>query len=193
MYKLSFFFKEWCKFYCTHKEFENQLKLYNAIDKRTNSVKGARNWNFRDYYELKQNFIQLRPIYVRDLNINIEPFKSWTSREKIPDWWDVYNSIKHDGLNSKNKVTLKIALESLAALFTLHCCNLHTRGYLKQYSSLKATQRWGKIKLKFDLITTPLDSKRYLFKDIYSSVGIGIEIQTSDEQSNRARGIGKNV
>ena len=86
MYKLSFFFKELCKFYCTHKEFENQLKLYNAIDKRTNSVKGARNWNFRDYYELKQNFIQLRPIYVRDLNINIEPFKSWTSREKIPDW-----------------------------------------------------------------------------------------------------------
>lgn len=191
--QIELFFKEWCKFYCTNKVFENQLKLYNTIDKKTNSIRGARNWNFRDYYTLKENFIKFRPIHVRDLNADIEPFKSWTSSDNIPEWWDVYNSIKHDGLNSKSKVTLKIALESLAALFTLHCCNQHTNEYLKQYSSLKASYRFGKIRLKIDQITTPLDSKRYLFKDVCSSAGLGIEIQTSEEQGNRMRSIGKNV
>ena len=191
--QIELFFKEWCKFHCAHQAFENQLKLYNTVDKKTNSIKWARNWNFRDYYELKEKFIQLSPLHVRDLNIDIEPFKSWSSSEKIPEWWNVYNAIKHDGINSKKKVNLKIALESLAALFTLHCCNPHSREYLKQYSSLKATQRWGKLKLKFDQITTPLDSKKYLFRDVYSSAGSGIEIQTSNENSNRLRGVGKNI
>jgi hypothetical protein len=187
--QIELFFKEWTKFYCTHPSFENQLKLYNTIDKKTGLIKGARNWNFRDYYKLKENFIKIRPIHVRELNIDIEPFKSWTSIEQIPEWWNVYNSIKHDGINSKKNVTLRIALESLAALFTLHCCNNHTRDYLKQYSSLTGTNKLGRVKLKFDLITTPLDSKRYLFKDIVS-YGEGIEIQ---KPNNNDYFRGKNV
>ena len=191
--QIELFFKEWGKFECSNKSFENLYKLYNAVDKKSNSIKGARNWNFRDYYILKENCIKFRPLHIREIDDEIEPFKSWTRSELIPEWWSVYNSIKHDGIKSKKKVNLKIALETLAALFTLHCANRYSREYLTQYSSLIASQKWGKIKLKFDQITTPLDSKRYLFKDVYSSFGNGIELQTSTEQSDRSRGIGKSV
>lgn len=182
--QIELFFKEWCKYNCNNKGYENQLKLYNTIDKKTQLIKGARNWNFRDYFILKKDYLQMRPLHVRELNINIEPFESWVSCEKYPEFWEVYNAIKHDGINSKKKVTLKIALESLAALFTLHCCNIHTNSYLKQFSSLKATQSFDKVNIMFDQITTPLDSKRYLFKDVYSSAGRGIEILTSKDRNN---------
>lgn len=175
--QIELFFKEWLKYHCTEVGFEEQLKIYNIVDKTTGEPKGARNWKFKDYFLIKKNFLGLRPLHVRDLNINLKPFDSWKSIGEVPNWWSTYNAIKHDGLNSKNEVNLIVTLNALGALFTLHCCNNYTREYLKQYSSIRASSKWGKIKLKFDQITTPLDSKKYLFKDIYSSSGEGIEIQ----------------
>lgn len=185
--QIELFFKEWLKYYCAEKGFEEQLRLYNIIDRKTKKPKGARNWNFRDYFVIKQHFLGGRPLHVRDLNINLNPFDSWKSIEEVPDWWNTYNAIKHDGINSKKEVNLIVTLNALAALFTLHCCNRNTREYLKQYSSLKASSDWGKLKLKFDQITTPIDSKKYLFKDVYSSSGSGIEIQKASNDNGRKR------
>lgn len=184
--QIELFLKEWCKFICMEKEFENQLKLFNTIDKKTQKPRGAKNWNFRDYYTIKEKYLKYHPLHIRDLNINIEPFKEWENEDNIPEWWNVYNSIKHDGINSKKKVNLKVALNALGALFTLHCCNRDTREYLKQYSSLKASSRFGKVKLGFDQITTPIDSKKYLFKDLGSRTS-EIELQASNNMNQRSR------
>lgn len=191
--QIEIFFKEWGKYECSE-NIDNELyKLYNEIDKKTRNVKGARNWNFRDYFYLKEKYVKYNPLHIRETDTEMDSFSTWTSREKIPEWWDVYNAIKHDGIKSKSKVNLQSALESLAALFSLHCANNHSKNYLKNFSSVKVSSGFDKINVKIDQITTPLDSKRYLFRDIYSSFGKGIEIEKSKDNYNRASGIGKKV
>ncbi|MES2813124.1 MAG: hypothetical protein V4670_11690 [Bacteroidota bacterium] len=192
--QIELFFKEWGKFDCSENNNSELLKSYNEINKKTEIKKGARNWNFRDYFYLKEKYSIARPLHVRDLDIKIDVFSSWNTIDKIPEWWNVYNSIKHDGIKSKKNVNLKIALESVAALFTLHCANKYSREYLKQFSSIKVARRsFGKLNFKMDLITTPLDSKKYLFKDVYSSIGRGVEIIESEELQNQVTFKGKSV
>jgi hypothetical protein len=177
--QIEIFFKEWAKFECSEDESSDLFKLYNVLDKKNGNLKGAKNWNFRDYFYLKDKYLKLRPIHVRELNMDLEPFKSWSTKENIPEWWNVYNSIKHDGIKSKKRVNLEITLESLAALFTLHCANRHSKEYLQQFSSISIENNGRLLKFKFGQITSPLDTKKYLFKDIYTSSGRVIEIEKS--------------
>jgi hypothetical protein len=41
-----------------------------------------------------------------------------------PEWWDVYNRLKHDKYTNLKKATLKIALDSLGALFWIQSLNM---------------------------------------------------------------------
>jgi len=93
-----------------------------------------------------------------------------------PDWWNVYNLIKHDGINSKKEATLKNALNSLSALFLLHCSNGYSRSYLLEFSNQTISERFDFVEIRFNQITTPLDSKRYLFKDISGSFGRPVKV-----------------
>ncbi|WP_425077872.1 hypothetical protein [Psychroserpens sp. S379A] len=191
--QIEVFFKEWAKFECSENKNIDLLKRYNEVNKKTNQIKGARNWNFRDYFFIKEKYLQTRPLHVRPMETDIDSFKSWIIESDLPEWWNIYNAIKHDGINSKKKANLNIALESLAALFTLHCSNRYSRNYLKEFSNANISNSSGKLRVRFGQISSPLDTKRYLFKDVYSHFGRGIEIETSKKSENRARGIGKRV
>lgn len=53
-------------------------------------------------------------------NISFSPFAEWTDQNR-PDWWNVYNKIKHDRINNNNykKGNLKSTYYALARLYVL--------------------------------------------------------------------------
>lgn len=182
--QIEIFFKEWSKY-----DFDSNLhNKYNETNKKTGKKKGSRNWKFDDYFP-KKNKLVSTILYVSPLDKNIEPFANWSQKlegvdENIPEWWDTYNGIKHDGVNYLKKATLKTALESLGALFLLHCNNHYTKGYLNQFRSNNIISRGYNFSLKMGQITTPIDSKRYLFKDVLNSPNRTIHITENTELKN---------
>lgn len=189
--QIEIFFKEWAKYECSENEDLKLWEIYCANDKKTNKPKGARNWTFKDYHFFYEN-VNRRKLFVRDLNKSINGFENWSS-ESPPHWWKVYNSIKHSGIDSKTESNLETALYSISALFQLHCCNQYSRKYLEQFTSITVKRKsFGKIKIEFDKIKTPIDSKKYLFMDIYGTQR-DFEIDISQETYNRMTGKGFNV
>jgi len=53
-------------------------------------------------------------VEIKELDDRVTPFE-----EKKPDWWNVYNRLKHDKYSNLKDATLLIALKSLAALYVL--------------------------------------------------------------------------
>jgi len=176
VFKLKFFFKEWGKYKCSEDENCDLAKKYNQLNRKTQKKKGVKNWNFGDYYIFKERDIKNSFLHVRPLDKDIRPFENWLDEKNPPDWWNVYNLIKHDGINSKKEATLKNALNSLSALFLLHCSNGYSRSYLLEFSNQTISERFDFVEIRFNQITTPLDSKRYLFKDISGSFGRPVKV-----------------
>lgn len=177
--QIELFLKEWSKYYCSKNQESLLYKKYFEISKKTQEHKGVRNWNFGDYYCLRTDFSTHRKVFVRPLQKSISPFDSWKSEKEPPTWWNIYNSIKHDGMASKEDANLENALYSLAALFLLHCENSYSRSFLDQYRNTTISYRFNDVKIKFHSITSPIDSKRYLFKED-SSNDNEVEIATTD-------------
>lgn len=163
--QIEFFFKEWAKF--EYRQFPNSslVKKFNKIDKKTKKPKGARNWNFPDYFPFVESQLQNKKIYVRALENYIQPFAKWSKPELRPDWWNVYNGIKHDGINTKKEANLEMALYALAGLFLLHCSNEFSKQYLEQFVTNRVIKKGGKFILEYGELATPVDSKKYLFKE----------------------------
>lgn len=188
--QIEIFFKEWAKYECVISDEIELSILYNSPNK-----KGIRNWSIKHYYYFNQKYdLKKAGTHIRELNKNIYPFSSWEEKSP-PKWWEVYNSIKHGGLESKIECNLETTLECVSALFVLHCVNNYSRNYLGQFISISDLQKAnGKTKITFDNIKTPLDSKKFLFKDIMSSAK-SIELTDSrlEETILRASGIGKKV
>lgn len=186
--QIEIFFKEWAKYECASNNEIELSTLYNSSNK-----KGIRNWSFRHYYYFQQKYtLNKAGTYIRELNKNIYPFSNWEEK-KPPKWWNVYNSIKHGGLESKIESNLETALECVAALFVLHCTNNNSRNYLGQFISISAFQKnFEKTKITFDKIKTPLDSKKYLFQDILGSAKSTEFIDLKAQEAFlRGSGIGK--
>lgn len=167
--QIEIFFKEWAKYECSVYNDISLYKEYNEIDKKTKSVKGERNWNFKSYFYFKSKLKDARLVYVRPMRKNISPFKTWTSGKMPPFWWESYNAIKHNGIASKKDANLKNALYSLSALFQLHCINNYSREFLDDYKDVTLISFVNSVKVKFHSISSPVDSKRYLFKEEHSS------------------------
>lgn len=174
--QIEVFFKEWGKYECSDYQDCELAKKYNRINKKTQDKGGVKNWSFGDYYTFKERFLKKGFLHVRPLNESVTPFEKWTSKKNPPNWWKVYNLIKHDGINANKEATLEIALESLAALFLLHCSNRYSRRYLRQFSNQTISERFDFVEIRFNQITTPIDSKRYLFKDIVGSFGRPVKV-----------------
>ena len=186
--QIEIFFKEWAKFECP----DDLLKLYNIEDKKTKKPRGARTWNFKNYFFFKGSHISKRAVYIRELDKSINPFADWNTNT-APKWWNTYNSIKHNGIESKSESNLEMGLNAISALFLLHCANNHSRHYLEQFVNISATRKTlGKIKISFDKIKTPIDSKKFLFMDTYGPQR-SYEIEESKDFQNRVQGKGKSV
>lgn len=91
------------------------------------SKKKKKRLTIKDYIEVFAEYLGLTPleITVRRNNESMRPFKEFENSrldDKIPIWWNAYNSLKHDFYrNIKEKGTLGNALDSLSALFALNC------------------------------------------------------------------------
>lgn len=166
--QIEIFFKEWAKYYCSDNIDSDLKKKYFTKNKNTDTFKRARNWKFGDYLILDK-FIKLRKLHVRPINENITPFENWLDEKNPPEWWQVYNSIKHNGLNAKKEANLGNALFALSGLFLLHSTNRYSRNYLGQFSPDSLEKRFDYVQLRFNEISTPIDSKKYLFKDFHQS------------------------
>ncbi len=188
--QIEIFFKEWAKYECAfNRDIELSIAYYSP------NKRGIRNWSFKHYYYFFQKyFLKSSGTHVRELNKIIYPFSSWELKSP-PKWWDVYNSIKHGGLESKFESNLVTALECVSALFILHCNNINSHNYLSQFISISSFHKnFGKTKITFDKIKTPLDSKKYLFEDILSSARSTEFSDLKDQNAYlRASGKGKTV
>lgn len=88
----------------------------------------SRRYSFKKYAEFNEAHLGL------DETISIflvspirfyQPYKGWA--EKIPEWWDCYNKLKHDRLNNYEFATYETAVQSLVGLHQLISkCRLFT-------------------------------------------------------------------
>ena len=161
--QIEILFKEWGLFFISEDENHELWKKYNETYK-SGELKKEKNWNFGDYFAIKTHISEYNGIYVRHLNKVIKPFEQWVDKKTPPDWWNTYNAIKHHGLKSKKSANLHSALYALAALVQLHCSNSYSRSYLQEFTSHRITNFVNDVYAHFDEISTPIDSKRYLFK-----------------------------
>lgn len=175
--QIEIFFKEWGKYKCCEDPECSLLKSYNK-----GNGKKERNWNFGDYFFLRDEFKDFYSIHVLPISIDIIPFEDWKSEKAPPWWWNVYNGIKHNGHTVKKDANLKTAMYTLAALFLMHCINYRSKSYLNgfNYSNVKS-ESFGKAVMQTIDITTPLDSKRYLFKANSSNSKRTVELVTQDQ------------
>lgn len=179
--QIEIFFKEWAKYHCSHNLESDLANKYFTKNKNTDTFKGARNWKFGDYLILDKQFIKLRKLHVRPIDEDITPFESWIDEKNPPGWWQVYNSIKHNGLNAKKEANLGNALFALSGLFLLHSTNKFSRNYLSKFSPDSLERRFDYVHLRFNEISTPIDSKKYLFKDFHQSFGKPTKLVTEEK------------
>jgi hypothetical protein len=158
--QIEIIFKEWGKQNCSYYWKDNPL-----LDKYNKNNKGVRNWKIGDYHFLNEMFDDSHPVEILPLDIHIMPFRSWASEKVPPNWWNVYNEIKHGGDNRSTNHNLLTALEALAALYLMHYTNEYSREYLSMFiiNSVR-TSGFAKLKSSNEGFTTPIETKQYLFR-----------------------------
>lgn len=161
--QIEIFFKEWAKFDCSVEINHPLLEKYNQLG-RNQQPKGERNWNFGDYFYYKNKLSDYKEVYVRPMDEKISPFDSWESERTPPFWWKAYNSIKHSGVAAKKDANLKNALYALGALFLMHTESPKSKSYIEQFKSSSLIKSGTSVEVHFHNFTSPIDSKRYLFK-----------------------------
>lgn len=160
--QIEIFFKEWAKEECTERNDCSLMEKYNKKGKN-NIPKKERNWTIKDYFYFKECLHESNAIHVMPLDEDIKPFSSWT-KESPPVWWKAYNGIKHNGHLEKNESSLENALFALSGLFLMQCENYRSKSYLRKFTTPMITNTISSVYVEFPHISTPIDSKKYLFK-----------------------------
>jgi hypothetical protein len=95
-------------------------ELDTATNIKKHRAKNALKINMGTYREVFDSFYGLssKKIYERRTFKSLTPFSNW-SLNKSPDWWEVYNNVKHDRFENKKEATLKSTLNALGGLFLL--------------------------------------------------------------------------
>lgn len=164
--QIEIFFKEWSKEYCSEYIKDNPLlDKYNSLHK-DGTKRGVKSWSIGDYFTFKSKmeYNSDNVLHVMPTNIYIYPFETWTSEKNPPDWWVIYNSIKHEGSQKNKSYTLKVALTALGALYLLHCANDYSHSYLRKFKSNTISSDGHTVSIIDRGFTTPIDSQKYLFK-----------------------------
>lgn len=66
----------------------------------------------------------------------IIPFRTWSSK-RVPEWWNTYNSLKHDVGTNIRRANLNNAMETLAGAFLLNAIHIPSFIRLYQYEFIK--------------------------------------------------------
>lgn len=193
--QIELFLKEWALFQCsvykTYPPFA-KTRLWKEYSKiKDGEICKSRYWKFGSYFLLKEELFDLDAnVYVRPMNVNINPFVDWDNVDNPPKWWKAYNLIKHGGRSANEESNLENALNSLIALFYLHCQNDYSRAYLEQFNAFNISTSINQVAIEFESITTPIDSKKYLFKYDYGFSRKRVELITKREIENlRSKGL----
>lgn len=96
------------------------LDTCSLIESIFKDIIGKGKFNFKDYSEKIDDKLDLTntiSVLLTSPVQFLEPFKNW--KNKIPEWWNIYNKVKHDRLNNFHLITYNAVVLSLAALHQL--------------------------------------------------------------------------
>ena len=89
---------------------------------KVESTSKAENINhYREILHSQYKLLHDLKILIPRYDINFTPWDSWVS-DKNPDWWQLYNNIKHQRHDFYKEANLKNALLSVSGLFCLVLC-----------------------------------------------------------------------
>jgi len=103
-----------------------------------------------DYYALAQHYrLPERKITFKCLpeRITLTPFKDYKKKgERVatPNWWRVYNKVKHEFSDNFQKATLRNTRDALAGAFLINTCHIPSAVRLCEYGILQGQTREGK-------------------------------------------------
>jgi len=116
------------------------------LDEETDRRKKRRSLTFRHYYDFLRLASRLWthklqcPIRLKALDAYVVPFE-----EPVPEWWQIYNALKHDKYSNLRKATLANALKALGGLFWLVEHNSGTIGMMEFSSAILTWFHEGEI------------------------------------------------
>ena len=89
---------------------------------------------FEDIYKLSKREVIFKRLPKREMTV---PFQPHNAKTNAPEWWDIYNGIKHDFSNAFEKANLYVTRNALAGAFLLNV--IHRPGILRlnEYGILK--------------------------------------------------------
>lgn len=175
------------------------LDACSLIESIFKDIVGKGKFNFKDYSEKIDEHLGLNntiSIVLTSPVQFLEPFKDW--KNKIPEWWSIYNKLKHDRLNNFHLITYNAVVASVASLhqlisknrkFTNHICangwiSTETEMIGELYSARMINENClpiGLIACESKLFVSPLD------RDFISKKDNDFFIDYSCEFSNRVR------
>jgi hypothetical protein len=145
----------------------------------------AKNPTIKDYYDLAVEYkLPERKVMFKRLpeREQVMPFQQYTKggdEAKTPNWWGVYNKVKHHFSESFEKANLQNARDALAGAFLLNV--IHTPAYIRLIEYRVVTpdpigrteftlntgwqekvKEWIKKDRRFGFIETPLFSYNYV-------------------------------
>jgi hypothetical protein len=97
---------------------------------------------FESEYNLSEKYVVFKRRLVPHV---ITPFRSWGSKS-VPDWWTMYNDLKHDAGINIRKANLITTLDALAGAFLLNVIHIPAAVRMYRHGMIKpAPPVFGKI------------------------------------------------
>jgi hypothetical protein len=97
------------------------------------TVDDSGKYNLKKYSQLHEDNLSLevnKSLFLGTPLRVLEPYRGWTKQQ--PEWWQAYNSLKHDRLNNYNVATYTNAVLALTGLHQLMAkCKIFIGGFLK--------------------------------------------------------------
>jgi len=91
---------------------------------------------FETEYKLSQKEITFKRLPEREIII---PFHPYNPKTNAPEWWDIYNGLKHDFGNNFEKANLRITSDALAGAFLLNVIHWPAVDRLYDFGILKVS------------------------------------------------------
>jgi len=124
-----------------------EYESFNTVRDRL----GQNQWNIHNYrdafepiFEFSNNQLMVPfglSAYPDTGNPFINPFNAFSLPNGVPQWWNVYNGLKHDYYEKLVQATLDNVINSVGALLILNSLHLCSREYLARYNIIQGELR----------------------------------------------------
>lgn len=148
------------------KQILDLLKISDENVKKGKAPKTVPIWlslrAFEKEYQLSQKKVIFKRLPERE---QIMPFKPFSSKTHAPEWWEIYNGLKHDVGFNIEKANLQNTRDALAAAFLLNVIHIPGTLRLREYGVLNIgeppgdwmLEKWIKNKERFlGFVATPI-------------------------------------